>query len=280
VQADFSKCGEGAFVFEVLEVTNGTLVERRTVEETYLNKFFDNCVNCYNSKNFTLKPKSSTWSSSREEVRAKISAGLRLAWKDDPERKKARSELSKRMWATEEYRTWKVQKATGRTNTPNQKQAMSQAALNRKPDTEDTCKIKAAAARRRFENPEERRRLAEISRARPPASKETRRKISESNKGKKCSPETKNKISKANKGNPVSKHSIERSIECNQKTYNIALIDPDGIEHFLGTNLAKFCRERNLSICSINELVNGKIKYHKGWVLKKNYKEFKNSLDD
>ena len=278
LQNDFNKCGTDAFVFEVLEVTQGTTLQRRVIEESYLDRLHDNCVVCYNVRKKTLRPRGQ-WSSSRKEVRAKISAGLKRAWENDLERKKARSELSKKMWSTEEYRTWKIQKATGRTNTPKQRQTMSQAALNRKPDTEDTCKIKAVAAQRRFENPEEREKMAKISRERPPPSKETRRKISESNKGKKCSAETRKKISKANKGKPASKYSIEKTIERNQKTYNVILIDPEGNEHFLETNLARFCRERNLNICGIHELVHEKNRCHKGWVLKKNYKEFKRTQE-
>lgn len=122
--------------------------------------------------------------------------------------------------------------------------------------------------------------FTKLSKAKPPASKETRRKISESNKGKKRSAETRSKISKANKGRPASKRSIRMTIERNQKTYDVFLIDPSGIEHFLGTNLAKFCRERDLNICGIHGLVHEKIKHHKGWVLKKNYKEFKNAQEN
>jgi group I intron endonuclease len=279
LQNDFNKCGTDAFVFEVLEVTTGSTVERRIIEESYLNKFFDKCTNCYNVKNFTLKRTEQPWDSSKETSRLKLIEAQRKSWANDLERKKARSELSKKMWATEEYRIWKISKQTGRKNSEEQKKRMSAAALSRKPDSEETKKIKALAAKRRFQNPEQREKLAEISRNKPPASEETCKKISASNRGRLVSPETRKKISESNKGRTASEFSRRRSVECKQKTYNVFIIDPEGTEHFLGTNLANFCRERNLSICGIHALVHKKIKFHKGWTLKKNYKEFKSQQD-
>lgn len=279
LQADFNKCGEDAFVFEVLEVTSGTLLERRTIEETYLKRFFDNCTNCYNSKDFTLKPRKETWSSSREEVRAKISAGLKRAWKDDKQRKQNRSELSKKMWNTEEYRVWKLQTLTGRKNSEDQKKRMSEAALARNSDSEDTKKIKSESAKKRFQDPVQRDKLAQASKNKPPMSEETRKKLSKSLKGRVVSDETRKKISESNKGKTSSDLSKRRTVECKQKTYNVFIIDPQGIEHFLGTNLANFCRERNLNIALMCQVILGRNKHHKGWHLKKNYKEFKSQQD-
>lgn len=49
LQADFNKCGEEAFVFEVLEVTEGkTKEERLLLEEQYIQKYYDSGTNCYN----------------------------------------------------------------------------------------------------------------------------------------------------------------------------------------------------------------------------------------
>lgn len=279
LQGDFNKCGSDAFVFEVLEVTQGTIVERRTLEETYLNKFFDKCNNCYNVKNFTLKPKGEVWSSSREEIRAKLSAAQRKSWENNTKRKETQSVFFKKKWATRDYRAYKLRTLTGRKNSEEQKKRMSEAALSRQPDSEETKKIKALAAKKRFQNPEQREKLAEISRNKPPASEATRKKLSESLKGRTVSLKTRKKISESNKGRMSSELSKRRSAECNQKTYNVFIIDPEGTEHFLGTNLANFCRERNLSICGIHALVHKKIKFHKGWTLKKNYKEFKSQQD-
>ena len=41
LQADFVKCGEQAFLFEVLEVVEGTREERLAKEEVYLKQWFE-----------------------------------------------------------------------------------------------------------------------------------------------------------------------------------------------------------------------------------------------
>ena len=49
LQADFNKCGEEAFVFEVLEVTEGkTKEERLLIEEVYIGQYYDKGNSCYN----------------------------------------------------------------------------------------------------------------------------------------------------------------------------------------------------------------------------------------
>lgn len=49
LQADFNKCGEEAFVFEVIEVTeNKTKEERLMIEEGYIKQYYDKGNNCYN----------------------------------------------------------------------------------------------------------------------------------------------------------------------------------------------------------------------------------------
>lgn len=46
--ADYNKCGSDAFVFEVLEVIDGTKEERLLKEEVYLKQHFDGGKQCYN----------------------------------------------------------------------------------------------------------------------------------------------------------------------------------------------------------------------------------------
>lgn len=48
LQADFNKCGTDAFIFEVLEVVEGTREDRLLKEEVYLKQYFDNGKQCYN----------------------------------------------------------------------------------------------------------------------------------------------------------------------------------------------------------------------------------------
>jgi len=49
LQADFNKCGEDAFLFEVIEVTEDKSKEERLmIEEGYINQYYDKGNNCYN----------------------------------------------------------------------------------------------------------------------------------------------------------------------------------------------------------------------------------------
>jgi len=49
LQADFNKCGEEAFVFEVVEVTeNKSKEERLMIEEEHIKRYYDKGNNCYN----------------------------------------------------------------------------------------------------------------------------------------------------------------------------------------------------------------------------------------
>jgi group I intron endonuclease len=63
---------------------------------------------------------------------------------------------------------------------------------------------------------------------------------------------------------------INPPLEKNAKIYNITLISPNGEKHSNIKNLTKFCKEKNICITSIRNLINGKSKKdnYKGWVIK------------
>lgn len=48
LQNDFNKCGKDSFLFEVIEIVQGTKLERLVREQFFLDKFYDNQKNCYN----------------------------------------------------------------------------------------------------------------------------------------------------------------------------------------------------------------------------------------
>jgi len=48
LQNDFVKCGQENFLFEVLEIVQGTTEDCLAVEQTYLDKHYDNQKHCYN----------------------------------------------------------------------------------------------------------------------------------------------------------------------------------------------------------------------------------------
>lgn len=110
LQADFNKCGEEAFIFEVIEVTgNKTKEERLLIEDGYIKQYFDFGRNCYNLCNRAISREGSL--SKEPEVTAKkCSIKQKELWKDPEERKKRIEgkdgkrrerigEASKKMWA-------------------------------------------------------------------------------------------------------------------------------------------------------------------------------------
>lgn len=89
LQADFNKCGSDVFVFNVLEVVEGTKEERLAREQIYLDLYHDDCQQCYNmckiagsTEGYRHSPESkaliaaaSKGHNTSAEHRAKISAG-------------------------------------------------------------------------------------------------------------------------------------------------------------------------------------------------------------
>jgi group I intron endonuclease len=85
LQRDFNKCGEGVFVFEIVEGTDGkTKEERLLIEEVYINQYFDSGKECYNFNTWAVA-KEGPWSNDPEETKRKISASAKKMW-SDPEK--------------------------------------------------------------------------------------------------------------------------------------------------------------------------------------------------
>ena len=94
-------------------------------------------------------------------------------------------------------------------------------------------------------------------------SDETRRRMSLGQKGRIHSEKTKLKMSKAAKGRTFSEKQKLNLIEANSKTW--IFVNPNG-EKITIKNLAKFCRENNLSRTLMSYVSIGKRKHHKGWI--------------
>jgi group I intron endonuclease len=48
LQRDFNDSGQEHFIFEMVELVEGTKQERMDAEQKYIDLYWDNCVNCYN----------------------------------------------------------------------------------------------------------------------------------------------------------------------------------------------------------------------------------------
>jgi len=85
LQADFNKCGEDAFVFEVVEVTDGkTKEERLMIEESYIKQYYDKGDNCYNLCDRAVS-RENIKNKNPEETKRKISSAAKIMW-NDPEK--------------------------------------------------------------------------------------------------------------------------------------------------------------------------------------------------
>ena len=60
MQNDYNKCGSAAFLFEVVEVTNGTPQERLAREQFYIDQFYDKQKQCYNLRPTACDSRSGT----------------------------------------------------------------------------------------------------------------------------------------------------------------------------------------------------------------------------
>lgn len=88
LQADFNKCGEEAFVFEVIEVTEGkTKEERLFIEEGHIKQHYDSGVACYNLCDRAIS-REGNLSKDPEATAKKCSEKQKQLWQDPEERKK------------------------------------------------------------------------------------------------------------------------------------------------------------------------------------------------
>lgn len=111
LQNDFNKCGEAAFVFEVLEVVDGDRSVRVEREQFHIDQWYDNQKNCYNlvkeardNRGGTRNKKPDDPATSgrckpfSEERLAKHRVTLKQAWQD-PELRQTRKEKNIERWS-------------------------------------------------------------------------------------------------------------------------------------------------------------------------------------
>lgn len=110
---------------------------------------------------------------------------------------------------------------------------------------------------------ETRDKLSKSSKGRK-VSEETRRKSSESHKGFKMSDETKVKLSLYWKGVPLSKLARDNSLKACAKSYRFLSPTNEVVDIY---NMAKFCRDNNLTPSQMCNVANKKANHHKGWRL-------------
>ena len=118
LQADFNKCGEEAFVFEVMEVTDGkTKEERLIIEEGYIKQHYDNGKSCYNLCSRAISREGCP-SKDPEKTRQKQSEAHKKRY-ENPEIRQRQSDISKAMWQRPEH----IEKMKGMASSPERLEA-------------------------------------------------------------------------------------------------------------------------------------------------------------
>src|SRR5690606_869675 len=128
LQRDYNKCGDNAFIFEVIETVAGTREDQIKKEQEYLDKFFDGGKVCYNlcpmadsregSKNIRpYNPETDGRHTSRTpEVCALVSEKNKKTW-NTPEKKKEASQNAHKRWDKHSAGVTVTNKETGETTT-------------------------------------------------------------------------------------------------------------------------------------------------------------------
>lgn len=102
LQSDYNKCGEDAFVFEIIEVTEGKNKEERLmIEEGYIKKYYDSGNKCYNLCNKAISREGKP-SKNPEETKQKQSKAHKKRYENHKTRQN-QSDISKAIWQRPEH---------------------------------------------------------------------------------------------------------------------------------------------------------------------------------
>lgn len=265
LQADFNKCGEEAFVFEVLEVTDGkTKEERLFIEEGYIGQYYDKGNDCYNLCNRAISRENAK-SKNPEETKRKISAATKKMWQDpekaasirnsmksalsDPETAKRHQEGRIRSWENnQERRAAASQRMSDRmTNSTTETEKIIEALKVSQPKGRDTFR------KRMKEDAVLRQTYVDIAKKKA------------------------ENLNERYKNDAEYKAMMDRKSVENIKAYNekqaqsipvkAPLVSPDGRVYSDIRSLNAFAKEHGLDSSSLYKLYSGKLNEVKGWKL-------------
>ena len=273
LQNDFNRCGEAAFVFEVLEVVNGEQSDRLLAEQRYLDSLHDDQDSCYNFDKKSEGSSRSCFSKSPEETRKKKSEYMKNFMSNEKNRKNISDKLRgvPKPPRTTEHRQNMSKAKTGTVVSDETRQKMSESA-KKNCQNPDHLKMKSDCGKKRWdEHPEHKQSLSKTMKEyyiNNPVAKEIVAKNSKERwqdpeykarhvralTGQKRSEAMKSKMSELKTGNSYGK-----------KSY--LFISPDGVETKV-VNLKEFCDRNNLSVkCMYRLCWDSKRTHHKGWKL-------------
>jgi group I intron endonuclease len=276
LQADYNKCGEDAFKFEVLEVISGEKQDRLLIEEKYILQFFDKGEMCYNLCNRAIS-REGIGSNNPLKTKEKMSISMKEAWKRmSAETRQRRSELIraahltpeakqkiKDKWQDKEYKEKMKQysKQIGGWNKGlkfPQYSGINHHMYGKNHSQQTINKIKET-----IKNSDRVPWNKGVTGYKmPPCSEQKREKLRIASTGKILSDEVKNKISQSRKGKNAGRNSTSA------KVYEgFTLLSPDGTTYNRIECLTEFAKDNNLNMKCLWKLLKGKLKSSQGWKL-------------
>jgi group I intron endonuclease len=276
LQADYNKCGESAFKFEILQITNGDKQERLLLEEQYISQVYDKGENCYNLCSKAVS-REGTKSNNPLSTKEKMSISMKEAWKrmsEETKQKRAKliskshstpeaKERIKKKWKDENYKQKMRQfsKLNGGWNKGlkfPQYSGTNHPMYGKKHSKETIDKIKNTIK----ESNREPWNKGVTGYKMPPCSEETKEKLRQANIGKIISKEIREKISQNRKGKNSGRNSTSA------KVYEgFTLLSPDGTTYNRIECLTEFAKDNNLNMKCLWKLLKGKLKSSQGWKL-------------
>jgi group I intron endonuclease len=265
LQADFNKCGEEAFVFEVIEVTDGkTKEERLLMEEGYIGQYYDKGNDCYNLCNRAIS-RENTKSRNPEETKRKISDATKKMWQDPEKAASIRSSMKSALSDPETAKRHQEGRIRSWENNQERRaaasQRMSERMANITPETQniiETLKASQPKGRDTF-----RKRMKEDTELRQTYIDIAKKKADNLNERYKNDAEYKAMMDR-------------KSVE-NIKAYNekqaqsipvkAPLVSPDGRVYSDIRSLSAFAKEHGLDSSGLYKLYSGKLIEVKGWKL-------------
>lgn len=234
----WNKYGSAQFLFEVLEVNEGSREEIRKQEQVIIDSYSDKWERCYNLDKRT-KHCQQTWSKNPETTSRKKSANAKKLWADPDFRERMSGENHPSYGKS---RTEQVKKKISKANKGN-------TAFKGKSHSKKTKVIMSKMAKARG------------------VSEKTRIAQKKALTGRKQTIAHIQKRVKARE-NYIVKQSTKKKIGiANSKRYDCTLVDPLGNHYSSIQNLSEFCRIHNLRSSKIHLVIQRKRNHHKGWTL-------------
>jgi group I intron endonuclease len=265
LQADFNKCGEEAFVFEVVETTDGkTKEERLMTEGGYIKQYYDKGVNCYNLCDRAIS-RESTKNKNPEETSKKISAATKAMWADPIKAEQIKTAMKNALADPETSQRHQEGRVRSWENNQERRDAASQ-----------------RMSERMANNTAETEKIIELLKASQPKGRETFKKRMKEDvelrqtyvdiakkKAEKLNERYKNDADYKAKMDQKSKENIKAFNEEQAKNIPVKppLVSPTGDLHSNIRSLNAFAKEHDLDSSALYKLYSGKLNEVKGWRL-------------